>query len=85
MNSHPYGISKQLFRTSYSPVVSNSRPLSLNNSNFTPSLGNSSSQIRVEPVKTPILVKDSQQNHIPRSQTSILEVKTNLARNEYYP
>lgn len=34
MNNQPFGIAKQLYRTSYSPAVNNHRPSSLNNLNF---------------------------------------------------
>lgn len=81
MSIHPYGLSKQLYRTSYSPAVDNNRPSSLNNPNFTQYAHPPILQLRPDSTGTPLLLS---KNNLANSQAIKLDQKLKMPTSEYY-
>jgi hypothetical protein len=86
MRSQPYGIAKQLYRTSYSPSQQNTRPSSLNNTNiYSHNHIPQAPLIRIEHNNSSSQAWESQKMCLSGVQSSLQEVNNKMPINDYYP
>ncbi len=85
MNFHPYGIPKELYRTSYVPSLENPRPSSLSNLSYVQSYGKHAPLPHFEPQISTSVIKEINRSNLSISQTNIPEGKTKLSTQEYFP
>jgi hypothetical protein len=84
INSGYFGIPKQLYHTSYSPLE-NSRASSLQtNPTFTHNYHPQSIITRPENASPMLIIRDLPKNHLSGSQASHQELKSKLAPHDYY-
>ena len=81
MNKPPFGIAKQLYRTSYSPAVDNNRPSSLNNLNFSYYHHQPILHVRPESKIPTLLVS---KNNLSNSQAYQADPKLKMHTSDYY-
>ena len=81
MNQNHYGISKQPYRTSYSPAAENNRPSSLNNQKFSHLHHPSILYVRPESNIPTLLVS---KNTLSNSQTRQGDSKLKMHSFDYY-
>ena len=81
MNNQPYGITKQVYRNSYSPAINNNRPSSLNNLNFSQYYHQPIYHVKQESSIPTLLIS---KNNLSNSQAYQTDPKIKIHTSEYY-
>ena len=85
MLSQPYGISKQLYRTSYSPAIPVTRPSSINTPIYTQNHASSSPIVRFENSASSSTIRDASRGNASLNQSTRLDLDKKNSNKDYYP